>query len=111
MKAIGIVLATLPAAVDHLLTAALHLRVLPLDRGEVEVLLTVGTGHARRGAAAETDEHGRPAEHQQLAEPGAKGGFSTCSGGDVAKAAGDHDRLVIAAQPGLALRLSTMRCS
>ena len=92
----GVVVAHLPAAVDHLLCAPLDFRVAALHRREVEVG-RVGAGrHARRRATAQTDQHGRATQHDQL---------GTCrefdlegvAGADVADAAGDHDGLVIAA--------------
>ncbi len=50
-----VVIAELPAAVDHLLAAVLHLGVVPLHRGKVEVGIARAGGHRRRGAAAEAD--------------------------------------------------------
>jgi hypothetical protein len=61
------------------------------------VLLAVGTGHARRRAAAQADQHRRPAEHQQL-RARARLGLLHVLRRDIAETAGDHDRLVIAAQ-------------
>ena len=58
-----VVVAERPAAVDDLLAAALHLGVVALHRGEIEILLRGARGHRRGRAAAEADEHGRAAEH------------------------------------------------
>ena len=44
-----------PAAVDHLLAAALHLGVVALHAGEIEVLAAVAAGHGARGAATQAD--------------------------------------------------------
>ena len=41
----GVVLTQLPAAIDHLLAAALHLRVLSLYRGKIEVGVALSAGH------------------------------------------------------------------
>src|SRR5690606_33809918 len=85
-----------PAAVDHFLAAALHLWVLPLHGGEIQILGGGAAGHRRSGAAAEPDQHGGAAQHNQLA-PRCKRLLLDMLGFDVAVAAGNHDRLVIAA--------------
>src|SRR6201999_3334063 len=85
-----------PAGVDDLLATALHLRVVALNRAEIQVLLGGAGGHGRRGAAAEPDEHGRAPEHHDgraLGEPF----LLHVLAADVAEAARDHDGLVIAA--------------
>src|SRR5690606_35988541 len=71
-------------------------RVVALYRGEVQVGGAGTGGHRGRRTAAQTDEHGRAAEHDQL---GAYGNlpFLHMLGADVAHAAGEHDRLVVAA--------------
>ena len=46
-------LALRPAAVDHLLAATLHLGVVALHRGEVEVLVARARGHRGGGTAAQ----------------------------------------------------------
>ncbi|MCY1501904.1 hypothetical protein D9M68_359910 [compost metagenome] len=91
-----VVLAHLPAAVDDLLAAALHFRVLALHRGEVEVGGAGAGRHRGCGTAAEADQHGRAAQHDEL---GADADLALLHvlGADVAHAAGDHDRLVVAA--------------
>ena len=90
-----IVRAELPAAIDHLLAAALHLGVLALHRGEVEQLVTAPRSVGGRGAAAEADEHRRSAEHDKA---GARldGGLANLIGTDVADPARNHDGLVVA---------------
>src|SRR5690606_1082973 len=85
-----------PAAVDHFLAAALHLWVLPLHGGEIQILGGGAAGHRRSGAAAEPDQHGGAAQHNQLA-PRCKRLLLDMLGFDVAVAAGNHDWLVIAA--------------
>ena len=89
-------IAQLPAAVDHLLAAALHFRVLALHRGKIQIRRTGTSGHGRGRATAQADQHGRAAEHDQL---GADADFTLLHmvGADVAHTAGQHDRLVIAA--------------
>ena len=91
-----VLLAQLPAAVDHLLAATLHFRVLALYRGKIQVGRAGAGGHRRGGAAAQADQHGRAAEHDQL---GADGDLTLLHmlAADVAHAAGEHDRLVVTA--------------
>ena len=97
----GIFCAQRDAAVDQLLAAALHLGVVALDRGEVEVF-SVGAGvHACGGTAAQTDEHGRAAELDNVIA-GLGLFLIDVLVVDKADAAGDHDRFVIAAiAPGV----------
>ena len=82
------------------LAAALHLGVVALHGGEIEVRIALARRHAGRGAAAETDQHGGTAEHHQLRAHRHVGGLDMLPG-DGAQATGDHHRLVIA--PGLAV--------
>ena len=85
------------AGVDHALAAALHLGVAALDGVEVEGF-GVGAGHHRaRGAAAEADAHRRAAD---LHDQGPDGDVALLhlAVADDAHAAGEHDRLVVAAQ-------------
>ncbi len=91
-----IALAHLPAAVDHFLRAALHLRVAALHRIEVEVLGVRAGVHARCRAAAQADQHAGAAEmhHQRT---GRQVVLVRVDRRDVADAAGKHDRLVVAA--------------
>ena len=84
------------ALIDHLLTAALHLRVLALDRSEVQVLGTRARRHRGGRSAAESDQHGGPPQHHD-AGPRRDLGLLHVLRADVAEPAGDHDRLVIAA--------------
>ena len=91
-----VVLALGIAAIDDFLHAAFHLRVATLHRSEIQILGAAAAGHRGGRTAAEADQHGRAADHQDV-----------CSGGDlqlvdllgqdVADTAGEHDRLVIAA--------------
>ena len=90
-----IVRAKRPAAVDHLLRAALDLGIATLDRVEIE-LLGVGAGaHAGGCATPKADPHAGAAElDQQRARRQVElGGLVVTNAAD---AAGDHDRLVIA---------------
>ena len=84
------------ALIDHLLAAALHLRVLALDRGEVQVLGTRARGHRGGSSAAESDQHGGPPQHHD-AGPRRDLGLLHVLRPDVAEPASDHDRLVVAA--------------
>jgi hypothetical protein len=88
--------APLPAAVDDLLRAPLHLGVAALHRVEIEVG-EVGAGAHRGGrAAAHADQQPGPAElHDQRA--GGLLGLGGLPRIDVADAARQHDRLVVAA--------------
>ena len=91
-----VVLATLPAGVDHLLAAALDLRVAALHRGKVEIG-RVGAGRHRRGCPpSQTDQHARTTElDQQRARRERL--LHALIRPNVANAAGDHDGLVVAA--------------
>jgi len=91
-----IAVAHLPAAVDDFLRTALHLGVAPLHRGEIEVGGVGAGGHRRSRATAQTDQHARSAELDQL-RSGGKSLLEAMAAGDIADAAGDHDRLVVAA--------------
>src|SRR3546814_16805940 len=51
------------AAVDHFLAAALHLRVVALPGGEVEVFGAFARSHRTGRAAAQADQHRRAADH------------------------------------------------
>ena len=89
-------LAERDAAVDDLLAAALDLGVVALDRREVEVLVRGALPHRRRRAAAEADQHGGAAEHDQgRARRDLR--LGDVRRADVADPAGQHDRLVVAA--------------
>src|SRR5690606_7159343 len=91
-----VLLAERPARIDDFLRAALHLGIAALHRREIERLLAFAGLLRRRGAAAETDQHRRPAEHDELR---ARAGLALLDlhGAHVADAPRDHDRLVIAA--------------
>ncbi len=95
----GVLVAEGPAAVDDLLGAALHLGVVTLDGGEIEVLLAGAAGHGGGRAAAETDEHAGPAEDDEFIAR-ADLALLDVAFADVAEAAGEHDRLVVAAELG-----------
>src|SRR5690606_10665102 len=55
---------------------------------------TATGGHGRSRAAAQTDQHGRAAEHDQLGTD-RDFGFLDVIRADVAQTAGNHDRLVV----------------
>ena len=93
----GVGLAARPAAVDDLLAAALHLRVGPLDRGEVQVLGRGPAGHAGGRAATQPDQHRRTTEDHQR-RPRREGLLGDVLGTDVADAPRQHDGLMVAAQ-------------
>ncbi len=87
--------AQLPAAVDHLLHAALDLGVAALDRIEVEIG-GVGAGRHRRGrTTSHPDQHPRTTQLDQQRAIRNRG-LVRVRGADVAHAARDHDRLVVA---------------
>ncbi len=92
----GVVIAHGPAAVDDLLTAAFHFGIVALDAGEIEILAAGAAGHGAGRAAAETDEHGRAAEHDE-AVAGQNVALLHVAGADIAKPSGEHDGFVIAA--------------
>ena len=88
--------AQLRATIDDFLGAALHFGVATLHRIEVEIRGIGARGHRRRCAAAHSDQHSRSAqmdEQRALRQPT----FGCMFSANVAHAAGDHDRLVIAA--------------
>ena len=91
-----VLVAELPARVDHFLRATLDFRIAALHRVEVE-FGGVGAGRHRAGrAAAHADAHARAADlDQQRAFRQIV--LVRVLIRDVADAAGDHDRLVIAA--------------
>ena len=85
------------AGVDDLLAAPLHLGIAPLHGVEVEILGVAAGIHRRGGSATEADAHGGPAElHEQRARRHRL--LADEAAADRAHAAGDHDRLVVAAQ-------------
>ncbi len=90
-----VVLALAPAPVDDFLTTPLHLGVVALDRGEIELGAAGAAAHAGCGAATEAQQHGRPAQHDQLCLRLDRS-LGDLIAADVAEAAGEHDRLVIA---------------
>ena len=92
--------AELPAAVDHFLRTPLHLRVAALHRREVEVLGVAASAHRAGGAAAEADQQAGAAELDEEDAGRELFRLEALVGGDRAEAAGDHDRLVVAAHAG-----------
>ncbi|SPU80533.1 Uncharacterised protein [Burkholderia multivorans] len=88
--------AELPAAVDHFLRAPLDFRIAALDRVEVEFGRVRAGRHRARGAAAHSDPHAGAADLDQQ-RTGRHVVLVRVLIGDVAEAARDHDRLVIAA--------------
>ena len=97
-----VVAAERAAPVDDFLAAPLHLGVVALHRGEVELAVALARAHARSGAAAESDQHGGTAQDDQL-RPFRDIGCVDVSAANGADAAGDHDGFVVAPGP---LRLS-----
>ena len=95
-KAYGIVVAHLPATINHFLAATFHFRVIPLDRRKVQVLVAGSGIHGRCSAAAQTNQHGRAAEDDQLG-PHRNIAFLHMVRPDITQAASDHDGLVITA--------------
>ena len=53
------------AAIDHLLATALQLGVIALHRGKIQRRALAAGRERRRRAAAETNQHGRPAQRDQ----------------------------------------------
>ena len=89
-------LAELPAAVDHLLRAALDLGVVALHRVEIERLDVRPRAHRRGGAAAHADEKTGAAQMNQQGSDG-KRLLMRVLRPKAAEATRKHDRLVIAA--------------
>ena len=97
-----VVVAERPAAVDDFLRAALDLGVAALHGIEVEVLGVRARRHARRGAAAEADQHAGAAElHERRAHRQRL--LLDLVRADVAEPARDHDRLVVTEDPAVDL--------
>ncbi len=94
-----VLLAERGTAVDDLLRPALDLRVAALHRGEVEFGRAAAAADRGRGAAPQTDEHGRAAEHDQR-RPGRDLFLLDMLPPQRAEATCDHDRLVVTAQDG-----------
>ncbi len=84
------------AAVDDLLAATLHLRVVALHAGEVQVLGALAGGHRTGRAAAQADQHRRAAQHDHRIA-GLQRDLFDLDAVDRAQAAGQHDRLVVGA--------------
>jgi hypothetical protein len=94
-QADGVLLAQSPTGIDHFLTTPLHLRVLTLHRGKIQLRARLPRRHRRRCSAAKADQHRRAAEHDQLGVLD-KGQRMHMFAADIADATGDHHRLVIA---------------
>ena len=60
-----VVIAQLPAAVDHFLTAAFHLWVFTLYRSKVQISIRLARRHRRRRATAQTNLHRRATQSDQ----------------------------------------------
>ena len=95
-KADRVVIAHLPAAVDHFLAAAFHFRVVPLNRGKVQVFVTGARVHGRRRATTQADQHRGATQYNQL---GANRDITLLHMifADVTQTTGNHDGLVVAA--------------
>ena len=91
-----IVVAQLPAAVDHFLRPALDFRVAALHRIEIQVFRIRAGAHRGRRPAAHADQHSRPAELNQQCLV-VEDYLRAMRGRDIANAAGEHDRLVVTA--------------
>ena len=88
--------AELPAAVDHFLRAPFDFGVAALHGVEIERSIVRARVHRRSRAAAQADEHARPAElHQQRACGDFV--FMRLFRLNIAQTAGNHNRLVVAA--------------
>jgi len=94
-EADGVLVTQLPATVDDFLATTLHFRVFALYRSEIQVRRAGAGGHRGSRAAAQTDQHRRAAEHDQLGTD-ADLALLHVFGTDVTHAAGQHDRLVVA---------------
>ncbi len=84
------------AAVDDLLAAAFHFRVVALHAGEVQVLGAFAGGHRTGGTATEADQHRRATEHDDRIT-GLQLDLVDLDAVDRAQATGQHDRLVVGA--------------
>ncbi|KAG1087419.1 hypothetical protein G6F40_013724 [Rhizopus arrhizus] len=84
------------AAVDDLLAATFHFRVVALHAGEVQVLGAFAGGHRTGGAAAQADQHRRATQHDDRIT-GLQRDLLDLDAVDGAEATGQHDRLVVGA--------------
>ena len=87
-------LAALPAAVDDLLRAALHLRVIALHGSKIQIRISAARAAGSR-ASAKPNQHRRPAQRNQRIA-GLHGALLDMLGANISQPARQHDRLVIA---------------
>ena len=92
----GIVGAQRAAPVNDFLGTALHLRVAALHRGKIERLTAGAAPHRRGRAAAQTNEHRRTTQHHQQ-RTYRDHALLDVHAPHIAKAARQHDGLVVAA--------------
>src|SRR5699024_4429058 len=90
----GVGLTPGPARIDDLLAAALHLGVVTLHRGKIEFGAGDAGAHGRSRPAAQTDQHGRAAQHDHLIAR-LDSALLHVVAANVGDAAGDHDRFVV----------------
>ena len=86
----------LPALIDHLLTTTLHLRVIALYRGKIQIFGAGTGGHGGSSPATQTNQHGRATQHDQLGTH-RNSTFVHVIGFDVAVTTGNHNGLVVTA--------------
>ena len=100
-----------PTGVDHFLRTPLDLGVTALHRGKIQIGAGGAAADRRSGAAAQSDEHGRSAQHDEL-RADRHLALLNIRAANVAQAAGDHDGLVIAAHaPGIFTLHMLLECS
>ena len=92
------------AAIDHLLTTALHLGVIALHRGKIQRRALAAGRARRRRAAAQPDQHGRSAQRDQFGAGGDRPLFNMRRANH-AVAPGQHDGFMIARDQAVRQRL------
>ncbi len=91
-----VTVAQLPATVDDFLATTLHFRVFTLNRSKIQIRRTGAGRHRRSSTPAQTDQHGRTAQHDQLGTDSDLALLDVIFA-NVAHTASQHDRLVVTA--------------
>ena len=99
-------LTQLPATVYHFLRASFQFWVTALHRIKIQIFHVAAGVHARSCAATQTNQHGRAAQLNKGRACRDRVLFSML-GGNIAYAAGQHNRLVVATHFALTLGIHT----
>ena len=105
-KCDGVFRSKAPAGIDNLLAAPLYFGILSLYRGEIEILRAVSACHGRGRSAAQSNQHGGASQYNEFGSRRVTS-FRHVLGTNISEAAGDHDRLVVTADPLLRFDLDS----